>query len=102
MLLHALELLMLAQLGRAVSSRPNILFILTDDQDWHMESVDHMKYLKVITRPPCFLKRSSEKLIERLTPGFDSEQGHDVQPTLLHSGFVLSISSNIVDRSSCS
>lgn len=50
MLLHALELLMLAHLGRAVSSRPNILFILTDDQDWHMESVDHMNYLKVISR----------------------------------------------------
>lgn len=28
------------------NKRPNILFILTDDQDWHMESVDHMPHLK--------------------------------------------------------
>ncbi|KAH8673257.1 alkaline-phosphatase-like protein [Ilyonectria robusta] len=30
----------------AVCGRPNILFILTDDQDLHMESVEHMPYLK--------------------------------------------------------
>lgn len=29
------------------AKRPNILFILTDDQDLHMESVQHMQYLKV-------------------------------------------------------
>lgn len=29
-----------------VAKRPNILFILTDDQDIHMESVDHMPYLQ--------------------------------------------------------
>lgn len=38
-------LLLVAQFGLA--ERPNILFILTDDQDWHMESVTHMPYLKV-------------------------------------------------------
>ncbi|KAF7523244.1 hypothetical protein G7054_g11829 [Neopestalotiopsis clavispora] len=27
-------------------TQPNILFILTDDQDWHMESVHHMQNLK--------------------------------------------------------
>lgn len=32
-----------------VCGRPNILFILTDDQDLHMESVEHMPYLEVIT-----------------------------------------------------
>lgn len=30
----------------AAAKRPNILFILTDDQDSHMESVDHMPYLQ--------------------------------------------------------
>jgi N-acetylglucosamine-6-sulfatase len=36
--------LALAQL--AVAKKPNILFILTDDQDLHMESVDHMPHLR--------------------------------------------------------
>jgi arylsulfatase A-like enzyme len=30
------------------AKRPNILFILTDDQDLHMEGVDYMPHLKVI------------------------------------------------------
>lgn len=30
----------------AIAKRPNILFILTDDQDGHMESVEHMPYLQ--------------------------------------------------------
>lgn len=47
MLPYTLWLLLVAQLSLAALSRPNILFVLTDDQDWHMESVDHMKYLKV-------------------------------------------------------
>lgn len=38
-------LFVFGHLGRC--AKPNILFILTDDQDWHMESVDHMQYLKV-------------------------------------------------------
>ncbi|KPM35927.1 Arylsulfatase [Neonectria ditissima] len=37
-------LLLFGQL--ALCRRPNILFILTDDQDLHMESVEHMPYLK--------------------------------------------------------
>lgn len=28
------------------SKKPNILFILTDDQDWHMESMQHMPFLQ--------------------------------------------------------
>ncbi|KAF6826127.1 arylsulfatase [Colletotrichum plurivorum] len=32
--------------GLANAKRPNILFILTDDQDLHMESVEHMPFLK--------------------------------------------------------
>lgn len=32
---------------QGLAKKPNILFILTDDQDLHMESVDHMPYLKV-------------------------------------------------------
>lgn len=31
----------------ALCSRPNIVFILTDDQDLHMESVQHMPHLTV-------------------------------------------------------
>ena len=30
----------------AASKKPNILFILTDDQDWHMESLQHMPLLQ--------------------------------------------------------
>lgn len=30
----------------ASSKQPNILFILTDDQDWHMESLKHMPLLQ--------------------------------------------------------
>ncbi|CAN8104609.1 unnamed protein product [Discula destructiva] len=30
----------------AVAKRPNVLFILTDDQDLHIKSVDHMQYLQ--------------------------------------------------------
>lgn len=67
MLFHVFELLMLAQLGRAVSSRPNILFILTDDQDWHMESVEHMTYLKVICRTLCLYSSFPGKLIKYAT-----------------------------------
>jgi hypothetical protein len=31
--------LLLATLKFAVANPPNILFILTDDQDWHMQSM---------------------------------------------------------------
>ena len=31
--------------GFAVAKKPNILFVLTDDQDWHMESMQHMPLL---------------------------------------------------------
>ncbi|GKU06113.1 unnamed protein product [Fusarium langsethiae] len=37
---------LLALTGLVQAKRPNILFILTDDQDLHMESVDHLQYLK--------------------------------------------------------
>lgn len=30
----------------AAERPPNILFILTDDQDWHMESMQHMPFLQ--------------------------------------------------------
>lgn len=46
--LQMLPLLLLALCGRVVcGNKPNILFILTDDQDRHMESVQHMKNLRV-------------------------------------------------------
>ncbi|KAF5592016.1 arylsulfatase [Fusarium subglutinans] len=41
-----LKLALLFAAGLVQAKRPNILFILTDDQDLHMESVDHMQYLK--------------------------------------------------------
>ncbi|CAJ2504950.1 Uu.00g123440.m01.CDS01 [Anthostomella pinea] len=41
---HALAILAACLATQA--KRPNILFILTDDQDWHMESVEHMQSLK--------------------------------------------------------
>ncbi|KAJ4245524.1 hypothetical protein NW762_014033 [Fusarium torreyae] len=44
MLAFTAIVLMLAQV--ALCRRPNILFILTDDQDLHMESVEHMPHLK--------------------------------------------------------
>ena len=28
------------------AKQPNILFILTDDQDWHMRSLEHMPFLQ--------------------------------------------------------
>lgn len=37
--------------GGACGKKPNILFILTDDQDRHMESVQHMKNLQVCSTP---------------------------------------------------
>ena len=43
---------LLAELSHARS--PNILFILTDDQDLHMESVDHMQHLKVCVRSTAY------------------------------------------------
>ena len=36
----------------AYGKKPNILFILTDDQDRHMESVQHMRNLQVPFIPP--------------------------------------------------
>lgn len=46
--------------GRADAKRPNILFILTDDQDAHMESVHHMPYLQshIVTKGVTFDRRS--------------------------------------------
>lgn len=38
---------LLCTIGFAQAKQPNILFVLTDDQDLHMESVEHMPYLKV-------------------------------------------------------
>lgn len=40
----------------AVAKRPNILFVLTDDQDAHMESVDHMPFLQsdIVTKGVTF------------------------------------------------
>ncbi|WPH02265.1 Hypothetical protein R9X50_00512100 [Acrodontium crateriforme] len=35
-----------ALLGYAKSSKPNVLFVLTDDQDWHMQSLDYMPLLQ--------------------------------------------------------
>jgi arylsulfatase A-like enzyme len=44
----ALALLAMSELTSVVAAekKPNILFVLTDDQDWHMESMDHMPYLQ--------------------------------------------------------
>lgn len=44
-----LSALLYAQLALC---RPNIVFILVDDQDLHMESVEHMPYLKVANQIP--------------------------------------------------
>ncbi|KAF5988741.1 putative arylsulfatase precursor [Fusarium bulbicola] len=41
-----LKLALLFAAGLVQATWPNILFILTDDQDLHIESVDHMQYLK--------------------------------------------------------
>ncbi|KAF4120842.1 Arylsulfatase A or related enzyme [Geosmithia morbida] len=35
----------LLPLASGATNKPNILFILTDDQDYHMESVEHMPFL---------------------------------------------------------
>lgn len=42
---------MLLLAGLANAKRPNILFILTDDQDLRMESVEHMPFLRVLEHP---------------------------------------------------
>lgn len=47
MMLLTLVTLLLADLCLAISKKPNILFILTDDQDLHMEAGEHMPYLQV-------------------------------------------------------
>lgn len=39
-----LSLSLLSSLVQA--KRPNVVFILTDDQDWHMESMAHMPFLQ--------------------------------------------------------
>jgi len=39
-------LLSLSGTCHAIHKKPNILFILTDDQDWHMESLKHMPLLQ--------------------------------------------------------
>lgn len=45
-----LSTLLLSGLAVA-SSRPNILFVLTDDQDKHMNSPEYMPNLQVGSRP---------------------------------------------------
>lgn len=37
---------LLAALGAAKATKPNVLFVLTDDQDWHMQSLDYMPLLQ--------------------------------------------------------
>lgn len=44
---YILATLLLAGLAHGRAKRPNILFILTDDQDLHMDSVEHMPNLRV-------------------------------------------------------
>ncbi|KAJ5814704.1 hypothetical protein N7474_006481, partial [Penicillium riverlandense] len=46
--IESLFLALAASWGAAAttSAKPNILFILTDDQDWHMESIQHMPFLQ--------------------------------------------------------
>ncbi|KIW33605.1 uncharacterized protein PV07_00441 [Cladophialophora immunda] len=46
MLQYVLVTLLLVGFGLAGQKRPNILFILTDDQDRHMEAAEHMPYLQ--------------------------------------------------------
>lgn len=45
MVIYSLLLTVLS-LTCVVAKRPNILFIITDDQDGHMESVEHMPLLR--------------------------------------------------------
>lgn len=47
MRVYLLLILFMTNVALGHRKKPNILFILTDDQDWHMESVDHMRNLKV-------------------------------------------------------
>ena len=46
MAFFALATLLIFASGLAASKQPNILFILTDDQDAHMQSVQHMPLLQ--------------------------------------------------------
>ncbi|CAK7213426.1 hypothetical protein SBRCBS47491_001792 [Sporothrix bragantina] len=47
MRLHETSIALLGIASSALATKkPNILFILTDDQDWHMESMQHMPFLQ--------------------------------------------------------
>lgn len=50
LVLRALLVVMLCMIAgveavAAAAQKPNILFVLTDDQDWHMQSLDYMPLL---------------------------------------------------------
>lgn len=92
--LLALCLLLNWHVKDVFAKQPNILFVLTDDQDAHMDSVAHMPFLQV---SPSF---SQGYNIADEIKGRCCEQGDHIQQAFLYSSAVLPIKSNPVDRQS--
>lgn len=93
MVKFAFALLLLARLS--LCRRPNILFILADDQDLHMESVQHMPYLSVSSL--SIHPHDGQKLIRAPIPGVHRQRGGQLQPALLHCCALLSFPGDTVD-----
>ena len=91
-----LSLTFFVLLGACQAKRPNILFFLTDDQDLHMESVEHMQYLKVGN-----LELSLHIWLTLMTIVGRCSKRHNVQSALLHCSPVLSLTSDSLDRTRC-
>lgn len=80
------------------STKPNILFILTDDQDWHMESI--------VGRQPIYDSEEEYSGLMREIATYASstkvhtQRGHSVQQSLLHRCALLPITRHAVDGKS--